>query len=93
LNHHKKGIKVERRKLEMNQCGLEYIYMEMSQGNSLYSYLKQKCHFFSFTKSENRMAENRSCLGGEGWYQWELGGGGERMWEDEYSINTVYTCM
>jgi hypothetical protein len=32
--------------------------MEMSQGNSLYSYLKQtKWHFFLFTKSENRRAE------------------------------------
>jgi hypothetical protein len=24
--------------------------MEISQGNSLYSYLKQKCHFFSIIK-------------------------------------------
>jgi hypothetical protein len=32
--------------------------MEMSQGNSLYGYLKKtKCHSFSFTKSENRRAE------------------------------------
>jgi hypothetical protein len=33
--------------------------MEMSQGNSLYSYLnKQKCQFFFFlTKKENRRAE------------------------------------
>jgi hypothetical protein len=30
--------------------------MKMSQRNSLYSYLKQKC-FFSFTKLENRRAE------------------------------------
>jgi hypothetical protein len=29
--------------------------MEMSQGKSLYNYVKQKCHFFlSITKSENR---------------------------------------
>jgi hypothetical protein len=32
--------------------------MEMSQGNSLYSYLKQtKMSFFSVTKSKNRRAE------------------------------------
>jgi hypothetical protein len=32
--------------------------MEMSQGNSMGSYLKQKCHFsLSFTKLENRRAE------------------------------------
>jgi hypothetical protein len=31
--------------------------MEMSQGNSLYSYLKQKRHFFFFIKTENRRAE------------------------------------
>jgi hypothetical protein len=35
-----------------------HTHMEMSQGNSLCSYLKQrKCHFFSFTKLENRRAE------------------------------------
>jgi hypothetical protein len=38
-----------------------HIYMEMSQGNSLYSYVKQKCLFF-FQKMEKRRA-NRSCLG------------------------------
>jgi hypothetical protein len=33
--------------------------METSQGNSLYSYLKQKknCHFSPFTKSDNRRTE------------------------------------
>jgi hypothetical protein len=36
--------------------------MEVPQENTLYSYLKQKCHFFflflfSYTKSENRRAE------------------------------------
>jgi hypothetical protein len=40
--------------------------MAMSQENSLQSYLKQtKCHFFSFTKSENRRAE-QVLLGGVG---------------------------
>jgi hypothetical protein len=44
--------------------------MEMSQGNSLCSYLKpKKCHLFSFIKSGNRRAE-QVCLGS--WYQWEV---------------------
>jgi hypothetical protein len=35
-----------------------HMYMEMSQGNSLYSYLKQiKLSVFFFTKSEKRRAE------------------------------------
>jgi hypothetical protein len=51
-------------------------------------HLKQrKMSFFSFTKSENRRAEQVS------WYQWEGGGGGEKVWEGEYGANTVYTCM
>jgi hypothetical protein len=49
-----------------------------------------KCLFFSFTKSENRRVEQ--VLPGGNWHQWEGGGVGERMWEDEYSANTVYTC-
>jgi hypothetical protein len=57
----------------------------MSQGNSLYNYLKQikMSFFFSFTKLENRRAE-QVLSGG-------LAGGGckERMWEDEYGANTV----
>jgi hypothetical protein len=41
----------------------------------------QKTHviFFSFTKLENRRAEQllHTCVwGGEGWYHWEAGGGG-----------------
>jgi hypothetical protein len=28
-----------------------------------------------------------------GWYQWEWGGSGERVWEGEYGANTVYTSM
>jgi hypothetical protein len=27
------------------------------------------------------------------WYQWEREGGGERVWEGEYSANTMYTCI
>jgi hypothetical protein len=34
-----------------------HVCMGISQGNSLRSYLKQKCHFFSFTKSEKGIAE------------------------------------
>jgi hypothetical protein len=52
--------------------------MDLSQGNSLCSYLKQaKCDFFSFTKSENRRAEQ--FLSGGDLYQWEQGGGRERV--------------
>jgi hypothetical protein len=32
-------------------------------------------------------------LPGHGWYQWEGGRDGERVWEDKYSANTMYTCM
>jgi hypothetical protein len=42
--------------------------MEVPQGNSLCSYLKQEKNviFFSFTKSENRTGrQNRYCLGGK----------------------------
>jgi hypothetical protein len=34
-----------------------HIHMEMSQGNSLCSNLKQKWHFFSFTKLGNKRIE------------------------------------
>jgi hypothetical protein len=47
-----------------------HIYMEMSQGHSLCSYLKQIKMFFSFlsvTKLENKQAEQALWEG----YQWE----------------------
>jgi hypothetical protein len=46
--------------------------MEISQGNSLCSYLKETkmSFFFSFTKSENRRIEQVPAWMG-GWYQWE----------------------
>jgi hypothetical protein len=46
-----------------------HIYMEMSQGNSLRSYLKQTkmSFFFSFTKSENRCRTGPAVAGREGW--------------------------
>jgi hypothetical protein len=50
---------------------------------------KPKCQFFSFTKSENRRAEQ--VLPRRGWYQWEEGGGGEMVREGEYGANAVYT--
>jgi hypothetical protein len=31
-------------------------------------------------------------LGGS-WYQWEGEGGGERVWEGEYSASSVYMCI
>jgi hypothetical protein len=91
----RRGTKVERRKIvEMNQFRLQYTYnMEMSQGNSLCSYLKQtKMSFFSFFY---KIGEQEGWTGPSwgGWYQWERGGGGERVWEGEDSANTVYICM
>jgi hypothetical protein len=56
----------------------------MSQGNSLYSYLKQTKMSFCFYK----IGEQQSYL--RGWSQWEGGGCGERAWESEYGANTVY---
>jgi hypothetical protein len=59
-----------------------YTYMEISQGNSLCSflYLKIKCHVFCFifspTKSEQEGGTNPTQWGG--WHQWEVGGVGER---------------
>jgi hypothetical protein len=50
-----------------------HIYMEISQGNSLYSYLKQKTMSFVFSKSEYRRAE-QVLSGGVG------NSGRERMW-------------
>jgi hypothetical protein len=48
---------------------------------------KQKCHiFFSFR-------EGRTGPVWGDWYQWEEGGGEERVWEDEYGANIVYTCV
>jgi hypothetical protein len=47
--------------------------MEMSQGNSLYSYLKQTKIFFSFIKLENRSME-QDCQGTL------VPVGGRRMW-------------
>jgi hypothetical protein len=51
---------------------------------------KEKSHFFSFTKSENRRAKQALpgvsiSVGGRG--------SGERVWEGEYGTNTAYTCM
>jgi hypothetical protein len=68
--------------------------MEMSQGNSLVALLNKQqslffFFFFSFTKSENRQAEQ--VLPGGGYYQWERGEGGENVWEVHCSANTV--CM
>jgi hypothetical protein len=59
--------------------------MEMSQGNTLYSYLKLiKMSLFFPTKSENRRAEQvlLGWMGESGWYQWEgeyVGNGYKRV--------------
>jgi hypothetical protein len=68
---------------------MKYRYRKMSQYEILLSYLKQKCQFFVFTKTENRRAEQVLFGGlvpvGEGMQGEGVGG--------EYSENTEYTCM
>jgi hypothetical protein len=68
----------------MNQLGLSYIYiyMEMLQGNFLCSYLKQaKMSFFFLSFFFYKIGDQEGGIGSVwgGWYQWEWGGGGERI--------------
>jgi hypothetical protein len=46
------------------------IYMEMSQGNSLYSYLKQKHHYFFFYKPREQKSRKVPIweVGSSGWW-------------------------
>jgi hypothetical protein len=61
--------------------------MEMSQGNSLYSYLKQaKMPFFFFTKTENEKVKQVLSWY---WYQWEGEEHKERVKEGEYGENIM----
>jgi hypothetical protein len=69
-----------------------HIYMEMSQGNSLCSYLKQNV-FFTYFFYKIGEQEGGTGPAWRAWHQWEGRGSGERVWESEYSTNTVYTCM
>jgi hypothetical protein len=70
-----------------------HIYMEMSQGNSLHSYLKQEKmpFFFSFFFYEIREQEGRTGPAREV----PVGGVNvrKRVLEGEYGVNIVYTCM
>jgi hypothetical protein len=66
------------------------MYVEMSQGDSLYSYLKQTkmSLFFLYTIGEQKHRTSPAWgvnTGGRGC--------GEMVWEGEYGTNTVYTCM
>jgi hypothetical protein len=68
--------------------------MEMSQGNYLHRYLKQKYHFFPFFY-KIREQEGRK---GPAWGGGQLVVvGGRRMWEKgvggEYGTNSVYVCV
>jgi hypothetical protein len=71
---------------------ITYIHMKMSPGNTLCKYIKKPkmSFFFLFFFSEQEGRTGPVC---GGWFQWERGGGGERVWEDEYTVITVYTCM
>jgi hypothetical protein len=62
--------------------------MEMSQGKSLYSCLKQKRLFF---KNREQEGKNRSCLGG--WYQRERGWAQGKGAGGEYVGNIRYSCV
>jgi hypothetical protein len=64
--------------------------MEMSKCNSVYSYLKQKCTFFFYTKTENRKAKQVLFgrlipVGREGYKK--------RGLEGENGGNILYMCM
>jgi hypothetical protein len=65
LRPHKKGTMVERRKIEeMNKFKIYiYIYMEKSQGHSLYSYVKQTKMSFFILQNQRTGGQNRACLG------------------------------
>jgi hypothetical protein len=66
--------------------------MEVPQGNSPSSYLKQtKMSFFLLLLLLYKIGEYEGRTGG--WYQWEEGGRREMAWDGEYGANTVYTCM
>jgi hypothetical protein len=63
-----------------------HMYMEISQGNFLcsYLYLKLKSHGFCFIfslfspKKSEKKREKQVLAKGKNWHQWELGGAGER---------------
>jgi hypothetical protein len=61
--------------------------MEMSQGNFLFSYFNQNCHFF-LLQNHRREGQNRSCLWGL------LPVGGEKVRKGhgagKYSANTMH---
>jgi hypothetical protein len=66
--------------------------MEMSQGNSLYNYLKQQQQKSLFFLLKNWKTGERTGP------VWEVVpvkevGCGQRVQEGEYGTNTMYTCM
>jgi hypothetical protein len=63
-SQHKKGEKLSK----WNYLTIVHMYMEMSQWNSLYSYLEEKCLFF---KNE----EQKLVL-----FDVPVGGGGLKKW-------------
>jgi hypothetical protein len=67
--------------------------MEVPQGKSLCSYLKQATMSFFFIHKIREQVGKTSPAWEGGSYQWEGRGGGERVREGEYSENSVYTCM
>jgi hypothetical protein len=46
---------------------------------------------WTYERREDIKTSNRQIF--KSTYQWEVGGGGEKEREGEYSANTVYTCI
>jgi hypothetical protein len=69
--------------------------MEISQGNSLYSYLKETKMSFFFNKIREQEGRTGPAWRGVVSVLLSVGGGGseEQVWECEYSANTVYACV
>jgi hypothetical protein len=72
-----------------------HINMEVPQGNSMFSYIKQAkmSVFFFLLQNWKTGRQNVSFLTRGSWYQWEGRGGAEREWEGKYTTNTVYTYI
>jgi hypothetical protein len=70
-----------------------HLFMEMSQWNNLYSYLKQTKMSFFFFQKQRAGKQNRCCLGA-GWLV-ALGEGRiqGKGCEGECDGNTLYSCM
>jgi hypothetical protein len=67
--------------------------MEMSQSNTLYSYLKHTKMSFFFSKNRKQEGNAGPVRGLVPVWGWRGGGYKERVEEDEYAGNIMYSCM